>query len=71
MKKPAKQLPGNAEVMNPVMLLNQMRPGVTYEDIHKEGASPNITFTIRAVIDGLEFFGKGQHLKFSFLFHTF
>lgn len=62
-KRPAKQLPANAELMNPVMLLNQMRPGVVYEDHEKEGTPPAMTFTVKAVCDDEDFFGKGNNKK--------
>lgn len=58
-KRPAKELPANPHLMNPVMLLNQMKPGTTYEDVAKEGNSPYTVFTVRTTVDGHDFYGKG------------
>ncbi|GLV32982.1 DISCO Interacting Protein 1 [Carabus blaptoides fortunei] len=62
-KRPAKELPLNPHLMNPVMLLNQMKPGTTYEDVAKEGNSPYTIFTVRTTVDGHEFYGKGGNKK--------
>lgn len=53
--------------MNPVMLLNQMRPGIAYEDYAKEGNPPATMFTIRCIVDNEEFYGKGKFLIIFFV----
>lgn len=61
--KPAKKLPDNAHEMNPIMLLNQMRPGSYYEEVCKSGNPPNVKFTFRCVVDGQNFSGTGTSKK--------
>lgn len=69
-KKPVekKELPPNAELIHPVMLLNQMRPGLVYNEISRVGNPPNITFTLAIEVDGQEYTGTGN---FNFLFVSY
>lgn len=76
-RRPAKQLPSNPQLLNPVMLLNQMRDDVTYEEVGKDGNPPNIIFTYRTIVDGWEFYGRGTfiiskyvHSTCVFIFHS-
>ncbi|XP_018322181.1 double-stranded RNA-specific editase 1 [Agrilus planipennis] len=66
-KRPAKKLPENAALMNPVMLLNQMRPNAVYEEVTKTGTPPHVMFTIKCTTDNQSFFGTGK--QFILLFH--
>lgn len=55
-----KELPLNAINIHPVMLLNQMRPGLTYVELHRIGNPPNTMFTLAVDIDGIEYSGTGN-----------
>lgn len=55
-----KELPPNATNIHPVMLLNQMRPGLTYVELNRVGNPPNTMFTLAAVIDGIKYTGTGN-----------
>lgn len=59
-----KELPADAIKVHPVMLLNQMRPGLTYVELCRSGNPPNTMFTIAVVIDGKEYSGTGKYLFF-------
>lgn len=61
-KKPAKKLPENASLMNPIMLLNQMHPHAVYEEIAKSGNPPHVQFTIKCTIGGDAFLGTGNYV---------
>ncbi|CAH1963078.1 unnamed protein product [Acanthoscelides obtectus] len=61
--KPAKKMPVNPELMNPLMLLNQMMPHVQFEEIGKAGAPPNITFTFKCSVNGQSYTGSGSSKK--------
>ncbi|CAL7935214.1 unnamed protein product [Xylocopa violacea] len=52
-----KELPPNATSIHPVMLLNQMRPGLTYVELNRVGNPPNTMFTLAVEIDGIEYTG--------------
>ena len=54
-----KELPTNALSVHPVMLLNQMRPGLTYVEVNRIGNPPNTMFTLGVEIDGVEYTGTG------------
>lgn len=54
-----KELPPNATNIHPVMLLNQMKPGLTYVEISRLGNPPNIMFTLAVEIDGVGYTGSG------------
>lgn len=58
-----KELPPNALTIHPVMLLNQMRPGVTYNEVSRVGNPPNTMFTLATEIDGQEFVGTAKNKK--------
>ncbi|MPC36441.1 Double-stranded RNA-specific editase 1 [Portunus trituberculatus] len=60
--KPAKQVPEGAATMHPVMVLNQMKPGVQYSvtESTREGKA---FFTLKATIDDQEFTGEGVNVK--------
>lgn len=55
-----KELPPNATNIHPVMLLNQMRPGLTYVELNRVGNPPNTMFTLAVDIDGIEYTGTGN-----------
>ncbi|XP_024943410.1 mediator of RNA polymerase II transcription subunit 15 isoform X2 [Cephus cinctus] len=58
-----KELPCNAINIHPVMLLNQMRPGLTYVEINRVGNPPNTMFTLAVDIDGVEYTGAAKNKK--------
>ncbi|XP_014230354.1 double-stranded RNA-specific editase 1 isoform X1 [Trichogramma pretiosum] len=58
-----KELPPNATLIHPVMLLNQMRPGVTYNEVCRVGNPPNTMFTLGTEIDGKEYTGAAKNKK--------
>ncbi|XP_060832226.1 uncharacterized protein LOC132916333 isoform X2 [Bombus pascuorum] len=63
-KTPAqKELPPNATNIHPVMLLNQMRPGLTYVELNRVGNPPNTMFTLAVDIDGIEYSGTAKNKK--------
>lgn len=62
-KKPAKKLPELANTMNPVMLLNQMFPSAVFEEVSKEGNSPNIQFTVKCTVGNDTFYGTSSTKK--------
>jgi len=61
--KPAKQLPDNAGTVHPVMILHQMRPGITYTTNKTTGDDNMPYFYVSVNIDGQEFTGEGPNLK--------
>lgn len=58
-----KELPPNATNIHPVMLLNQMRPGLTYVELNRVGNPPNTMFTLAVEIDGVEYTGTAKNKK--------
>ncbi|XP_050576350.1 double-stranded RNA-specific editase 1-like isoform X3 [Bombus affinis] len=58
-----KELPLNAVNIHPVMLLNQMRPGLTYVELNRIGNPPNTMFTLAVDIDGIEYSGTAKNKK--------
>ncbi|XP_043586304.1 double-stranded RNA-specific editase 1-like isoform X2 [Bombus pyrosoma] len=58
-----KELPPNATNIHPVMLLNQMRPGLTYVELNRVGNPPNTMFTLAVDIDGIEYSGTAKNKK--------
>ncbi|KZC12121.1 Interleukin enhancer-binding factor 3-B [Dufourea novaeangliae] len=58
-----KELPPNATNIHPVMLLNQMRPGLTYSELNRVGNPPNTMFTLAVEIDGVEYTGTAKNKK--------
>lgn len=63
-KKPAKKMPPNPELMNPIMLLNQMVPHAEYIELSKAGNPPNIVFTYKCTANGKSFIGRGKAFYF-------
>jgi len=57
-----KELPPNPTNIHPVMLLNQMRPGLTYVELSRVGNPPNTMFTLAVEIDGVEYSGTGMYI---------
>ncbi|XP_076658130.1 uncharacterized protein LOC143362129 [Halictus rubicundus] len=58
-----KELPPYATNIHPVMLLNQMRPGLTYVELNRVGNPPNTMFTLAVEIDGVEYTGTAKNKK--------
>ncbi|XP_066594943.1 uncharacterized protein [Prorops nasuta] len=58
-----KELPSNATSIHPVMLLNQMKPGLTYTEVNRVGNPPNIMFTLAVEIDGVQYTGSAKNKK--------
>lgn len=56
-----KELPPNPVNIHPVMLLNQMKPGLTYVELSRVGNPPNTMFTLAVEIDGIEYSGTGVY----------
>lgn len=67
-KTPAqKELPPNPTNIHPVMLLNQMRPGLTYAELSRVGNPPNTMFTLAVEIDGVEYSGTGMYIFYQLI----
>ncbi|XP_063843349.1 double-stranded RNA-specific editase 1-like isoform X2 [Scylla paramamosain] len=60
--RPAKQVPEGAAAMHPVMVLNQMKPGVQYS-VTESVRDSKAFFTLKTSIDGQEFTGEGPNVK--------
>lgn len=58
-----KELPPNAATIHPVMLLNQMKPGLTYVEVSRLGNPPTIMFTLAVEIDGINYSGSARNKK--------
>ncbi|RLU19375.1 hypothetical protein DMN91_007932 [Ooceraea biroi] len=58
-----KDLPPNPTNIHPVMLLNQMRPGLTYVELNRVGNPPNTMFTLAVEVDGVEYSGTARNKK--------
>lgn len=54
------ELPLNAITIHPVILLNQMRPGLTYIETNRVGNPPNTMFTLAVEIDDVDYSGTGM-----------
>lgn len=48
---------------NPVMILNEMRPGLKYEFVSETGESHSKCFTMAVIVDGQTFQGSGRNKK--------
>ena len=48
---------------NPVMILNEIRPGTKYEFISETGESHSKNFTMSVTVDGQTFQGSGRNKK--------
>lgn len=57
-----KKIPGDANKRHPVMLLNQLRPNITYNE-SREGETPHIFFKISVEINGQEYVGRGNYFS--------
>lgn len=57
--QPMKKIPEDAGQRHPVMLLNQLKPDVVYNEA-REGTPPNTVFVISVNIDGKEYVGRGK-----------
>ncbi|XP_063225449.1 double-stranded RNA-specific editase 1 [Bacillus rossius redtenbacheri] len=60
---PLKKIPDNPTQRHPVMLINQMRPGIEFLEVSRQGNPPNITFTMQTTVDGKEYTGVGKNKK--------
>ncbi|XP_011139276.1 double-stranded RNA-specific editase 1 isoform X2 [Harpegnathos saltator] len=58
-----KELPPNPTNIHPVMLLNQMRPGLTYVEVNRLGNPPNTTFTLSVEVNGVSYSGTAKNKK--------
>lgn len=58
--KPAKKMPDNPELMNPLMLMHQMMPTAVWEEVESKGTPPNVVFTFSLSVEGNQFFGSGK-----------
>lgn len=54
-----KKLPDNPTDRHPVMLLNQLRPSLIFNDVNMQGVPPNVVFTMSVTIDGIPYQGMG------------
>ncbi|KAJ8983938.1 hypothetical protein NQ317_008640 [Molorchus minor] len=61
--KPAKKLPDNPELMNPLMLINQMIPQAQFEEIGRSGNPPNVMYSYRCSVNNQAFIGTGSSKK--------
>ncbi|XP_044759222.1 double-stranded RNA-specific editase B2-like [Coccinella septempunctata] len=59
----ARKLPENAATINPVMIINQMYPLASFDEVEQVGNPPNIVFTIQCNVDGQSFKGTGSSKK--------
>ncbi|CAI9725040.1 double-stranded RNA-specific editase 1 isoform X2 [Octopus vulgaris] len=48
---------------NPVMILNELRPGSKYEFVSESGESHTKTFVMQITVDGIDFEGTGRNKK--------
>lgn len=53
-------MPDNPETVNPLMMVNQMLPLASFEEIGKSGNPPNVVFSYRCNVDGQSFVGTGE-----------
>jgi len=56
-------LPPQPPGKNPVMILNELRPGLKYEFISESGESHTKTFVMQVTVDGIDFEGSGRNKK--------
>ncbi|XP_011308958.1 double-stranded RNA-specific editase 1 isoform X2 [Fopius arisanus] len=56
-------LPENALSVHPVMLLNQMKPGITYVEVSRSGNPPHTMFTLSVEIDEKVFTGSAKNKR--------
>nr|CAD7445862.1 unnamed protein product [Timema bartmani] len=60
---PMKKIPENPTERHPVMLLNQLRPGVVFNELSRVGTPPDVTFTLEVTVDGTSYTGSGKNKK--------
>ncbi|GLH11085.1 Double-stranded RNA-specific editase Adar [Gryllus bimaculatus] len=60
---PMKKIPDNPTERHPVMLLNQLRPGVEFKEVSREGLPPNLIFTLCVTVDGASYTGVAKNKK--------
>ena len=56
-------VPSNPEGKNPVMILNELRPGLKYEFVSELGESHAKNFAMSVTVDGQKFEGSGRNKK--------
>ncbi|XP_070174973.1 double-stranded RNA-specific editase 1-like isoform X2 [Littorina saxatilis] len=56
-------VPAQAGEKNPVMILNEMRPGLKYEFVSETGKSHSKSFVMSVEVDGQKFEGSGRNKK--------
>ncbi|XP_054270097.1 uncharacterized protein LOC128991315 [Macrosteles quadrilineatus] len=59
---PMKKIPEDANQRHPVMLLNQLKPNLVYNE-SREGEQPRVTFIISIEVDGRQYVGRGKNKK--------
>lgn len=57
---PMKKIPDNPTERHPVMLLNQLIPGVQFFEVNRVGVPPNLTFTMGVSVEGKQYEGVGK-----------
>lgn len=62
-----KELPPNPTNIHPVMLLNQMRPGLTYVEVNRLGNPPNTMFTLSVDVNGTNYSGTGMCMLYEMI----
>ena len=60
---PPRPLPSQPAGKNPVMILNEIRPGTKYEFISETGESHSKNFAMSVTVDGETFQGSGRNKK--------
>ncbi|XP_047002253.1 double-stranded RNA-specific editase 1-like isoform X1 [Schistocerca americana] len=60
---PMKKIPENPTDRHPVMLLNQLKPGIQFIEVNREGTPPNLTFTMAVTVDGKTYNGVAKNKK--------
>ena len=60
---PMKKIPDNPTDRHPVMLLNQLKPGIQFIETSREGTPPNLTFTMSVTVDGKTYNGVAKNKK--------
>lgn len=60
---PMKKIPDNPTERHPVMLLNQLKPGIQFIETSREGTPPNLTFTMSVTVDGKTYNGVAKNKK--------
>lgn len=53
-------MPDCAATMNPLMLLHQMYPNITFQELSVIGSPPNVEFSVKCIVGDKEFIGHGM-----------